>query len=188
VHRIGCARAILALALVAVPGAVQAVKSGPPRTVPIDMVVIHATGGPACDKTGKPTWARGGELDANLRTIESHPKLGVHYMIDRDGRVRASVPEDRIAHHVYRYSARSIGIELVNDGNGVEVFPEVQIDALVHLASQIVHRNAIPPDGIKRHSDLDHGRMECARERRRKVDPGDAFPFEEVVRRIYRSP
>jgi N-acetylmuramoyl-L-alanine amidase len=36
---------------------------GPARTQPIDMIVIHSTGGPTCDtKTGKPIWVKAGEL------------------------------------------------------------------------------------------------------------------------------
>lgn len=162
-----------------------AVKSGPPRHVAIDMVVIHSTGGPTCDDRGTPVWVPGGDFADDLRTIEAHPKLGIHYMIDRDGRVAASVPEDRVAHHVFHYSPRSIGIELVNDGDGVDPFPAQQVTALVELLRQLVARHGIAAAGIKRHSDLDLGRMACAPERRRKVDPGSAFPYEEVLRRVY---
>ncbi|MCB2037020.1 MAG: N-acetylmuramoyl-L-alanine amidase, partial [Ottowia sp.] len=107
--------------------------TGPARTQPVDMVVIHSTGGPTCDAQGRPIWVPAGELADNLRQIEAHPRLGVHWMIDRDGTVRASVPEQQVAHHVFTYSGRSIGIELVNDGDGQDPFPPAQIDALVAL-------------------------------------------------------
>lgn len=176
---------VLAALVLAAPPA-HAVKRGPPRTQPIDRVVIHSTGGPTCDpRTGQPVWVGAGTLEDNLREIEAHPTLGIHYMIDRDGRVRASVPEDQLAHHVFGHSARSIAVELVNDGDGRDPFPQAQIDATVELLRDIVRRRGIAREGIVRHSDLDHGVMPCAPDRRRKVDPGDAYPHERVLQRVF---
>lgn len=176
---------LLPLAALAI-GSAQARRDGPPRSVPVDLVVIHSTGGPTCDgRTRRPIWVGAGELEENLRQIEAHPKLGIHYMIDRDGKVRSSVPEDRVAHHVFRYSGRSIAIELINAGDGADPFPAAQIDALVELLRAIRQRHAIGRSGIVRHADLDHGRMPCAPERRRKVDPGPAYPHDEVVARVF---
>jgi N-acetylmuramoyl-L-alanine amidase len=121
-----------------------------------------------------------------MRTIEAHPKLGIHYMIDRDGTLRKSIPESQVAHHVLTYSGRSIAIELINDGDGVDPFPEAQLDALVKLMREIVQRHSIKKEGIKRHSDLDRGFMPCDPKRRRKVDPGDAFPFDNTLDRVFR--
>lgn len=151
------------------------------------MVVIHSTGGPTCDaKTGEPIWVNAGTLDDNLQHIESHPRLGIHYMIDRDGTLRASVPEGQVAHHVFGLSGRSIAIELVNDGDGRDPFPEAQLAALVHLLRDIGQRHGIARGGIKRHSDLDRAPLPCDRTQRRKVDPGDAFPNESVLDRVFR--
>jgi N-acetylmuramoyl-L-alanine amidase len=161
-------------------------KTGPARTEPISMIVIHSTGGPTCDaKSGKPIWVKAGALEENMRVIEAHPKLGIHYMIDRDGTIRSSIPESQVAHHVLTYSGRSIAIELINDGDGIDPFPEAQLDALVNLMREIVARHRIQREGIKRHSDLDRGRMTCDPSKRRKVDPGDAFPYAAVVNRAY---
>jgi N-acetylmuramoyl-L-alanine amidase len=172
--------AAVALLVVALPA--EARKHGPPREVPIDMIVIHSTGGPTCDAaTGQPIWIKAGTLDDDLRTIEAHPQLGIHYMIDRDGTVRGSVPEDQVAYHVFTHSGHSIAIELVNDGDGVDPFPEAQVRALVALVRDIAARRGIPRAGVKRHSDLDHGRLACDKSRRRKVDPGAAFPFDKVL-------
>jgi N-acetylmuramoyl-L-alanine amidase len=184
--RILRAGAILASCLWVMAFPAAARSHGPQRTVPIDMVVIHSTGGPTCDAgTGQPVWIKGGTLEQDLRTIEQHPILGIHYMIDRDGAVRPSVPEDQVAYHVYTYSGRSIAIELINDGDGVDPFPAAQLDALVALLRDIVARRAIARDGIKRHSDLDHGRLACDRAQRRKVDPGSAFPFDVVLDAVF---
>ncbi len=170
-------------------GSAQARRDGPLRTQPINMVVIHSTGGPTCDaKTGRPIWVSSGTLDANMRFIEAHPKLGIHYMIDRDGSLRASVPENQIAHHVFRFSARSIAIELINDGDGADPFAPAQLQSLVTLLRGLRQRHGIAKEGVVRHSDLDQDVMPCDRSRRRKVDPGDAFPFESVLDRVFVAP
>jgi N-acetylmuramoyl-L-alanine amidase len=127
-----------------------------------------------------------GTLEENLRNIEAHPALGIHYMIDRDGTLRSSVPENQLAHHVFRFSERSIAIELVNDGDGRDPFPSAQLESLVILLRDIVRRHGIKREGIRRHSDLDHAPMPCDRTQRRKVDPGDAFPHEWVLDRVFR--
>jgi hypothetical protein len=178
----------LAVAVLAVMGFdAEARRTGRGRGQAIDMVVIHSTGGPTCDdKTGRPIWVGAGTLEENLRNIETHPTLGIHYMIDRDGTLRASVPENQLAHHVFRYSERSIAVELVNDGDGHDPFPGAQLDSLVMLLRDIVQRRGIKRDGIRRHSDLDHGRLPCDASQRRKVDPGDAFPHEWVLERVFK--
>jgi N-acetylmuramoyl-L-alanine amidase len=175
-----------ALALTVGAGTVQARRTGPLRTAPIDMVVLHSTGGPTCDPlTNQVAWVGAGTLRANMRAIEAHPKLGIHYMIDRDGTVVTSIPEDQVAHHVFRFSGRSIGIELVNDGDGRDPFPAAQIASLEGLLRDIVRRRGIARAGVKRHSDLDHAILPCAPRQRRKVDPGAAFPFEPVLDRVF---
>jgi len=166
----------------------EARRTGNIRRQVIDMVVIHSTGGPTCDaRTGKPIWVGAGILEENMRHIEAHPKLGIHYMIDRDGTFRTSVPEDQVAHHVFRVSGRSIGIELINDGDGLDLFPDTQLASLVQLLRDIKQRRGITRDSIRRHSDLDHGLLPCDRTRRRKVDPGAAFPHESILDRVFQS-
>jgi len=167
----------------------EARHTGSVRTQPIDMVVIHSTGGPTCDaKSGKPIWVGAGTLEENLRQIEANPRLGIHYMIDRDGTVRTSVPEDQMVHHVFHYSQRSIAIELINNGDGIDLFPEVQLTSLVSLLRDIKQRRGITRDGIKRHSDLDHARLSCDKAHRRKVDPGAAFPYASILDRVFQPP
>ena len=164
----------------------EARHTGNVRTQTIDMVVIHSTGGPTCDATtGKPIWVGAGTLEENLRNIEANPQLGIHYMIDRDGTLRTSVPEDQVANHVFRFSGRSIAVELINDGDGHDPFPDAQLASLVKLLRDIKQRRGIKRDGIKRHSDLDHARLSCDRTQRRKVDPGAAFPYESILDRVY---
>jgi N-acetylmuramoyl-L-alanine amidase len=179
----------LALALVVVLVTVtpaQARRTGPLRTQAVDLIVIHSTGGPTCDAaTGKPIWVGAGTMADNMANIEAHPLLGIHYMIDRDGTLRASVPEGQVAHHVLSHSGRSIAVELINDGDGRDPYPPAQLTALVQLLRDVQSRRNIPRDGIKRHSDLDTGRMPCDPSRRRKVDPGDAYPHDAVLDRVF---
>jgi N-acetyl-anhydromuramyl-L-alanine amidase AmpD len=170
------------LALVFSTSNAEARRTGSARKQAIDMVVIHSTGGPTCDaKTGKAIWVGAGTLDENLKQIEANRNLGIHYMIDRDGTVRASVPEEQMVHHVFHYSQRSIAVELINNGDGIDPFPEAQLTALVNLLRDIKQRRGIARDGIKRHSDLDHARLSCDNAHRRKVDPGDAFPYAAIL-------
>lgn len=176
----------LFVALAVATASAQARRTGGARTQAIDMVVIHSTGGPTCDAvTGKPIWVGAGTLEDNLRQIEANPVLGIHYMIDRDGTLRASVPEDQVAHHVYSVSGRSIAIELINDGDGRDPFAEVQLTALVGLLRDITQRRGIRRDGVKRHSDVDRRRLPCDTSQRRKVDPGAAYPHEAVLDRVF---
>jgi N-acetylmuramoyl-L-alanine amidase len=163
----------------------EARRTGPLRKQTVNMVVIHSTGGPTCDANGKPIWVSAGTMQDNIRTIEAHPVLGIHYMIDRDGSQRASVPEDRIAHHVFAYSERSIAIELINDGDGKDPFSEPQVQALVNLLQSLVKRYGLQRNQIKRHSDLDLGYMPCNPKQRRKVDPGPALAFDQVLDRVF---
>lgn len=173
-------------ALTAPASDAEARRTGKVRTQVINMVVIHSTGGPTCDATtGKPIWVTAGTLAENLRQIEADPKLGIHYMIDRDGTLRASAPEDVVVHHVFHYSGRSIAIELINDGDGLDPFPDAQLSSLVKLLRDIKQRSGITREGVKRHSDLDHARMSCDRTQRRKVDPGAAFPYELILDRVF---
>jgi N-acetylmuramoyl-L-alanine amidase len=173
------------LLVLALPTPLEARRSGAKRAS-IDMVVLHSTGGPTCDaSTNRLVWISAGELDENLRNIEAHPVLGIHYMIGRDGTLRRSIPEDQIGFHVFFYSERSIAVELVNDGDGRDPFPNAQLAALVALLQDIAKRRGIGRASVKRHSDLDQGALPCDRRQRRKVDPGAAFPFEAVLDRVY---
>lgn len=189
VRKQGYAALVLAGLLALGAGPAAAVKAGPARAAAPDLIVIHSTGGPTCDAaSGRPVWVGGGTMADNLRVIEAHPRLGIHYMIGRDGELRASVPEHQVAHHVFRHSVRSIAIELINDGDGRDPFPPAQLDTLVELLRTLAARHGIGAAGVRRHSDLDLATLPCDRSQPRKVDPGPAFPFEAVLERVYAGP
>lgn len=149
-------------------GAVQA------RT--IDTLVIHATGGPGC-RNGRLWHAPGGTLESNLRHFASHPGLGYHYLIGRDGTTAAGVPEAQVAAHAKGHNQTSIGIELVNDGDGKDPFPPAQIDALIELLKRLVTTYRLTPADIRSHSEIDRRTFECGgRHYKLKIDPGGEFP------------
>ena len=140
-----------------------------PEGVAIDMLVLHYTG----MKTAE---------EALARLCDPQAKVSAHYTIDRDGRIYAHVPEERRAWHAgvsywageRNVNARSIGIELVNPGHefGYEPFPELQIEALIDLASDILKRHAIAPARVVGHSDVAPAR---------RTDPGELFPWAQLA-------
>jgi N-acetylmuramoyl-L-alanine amidase len=152
----------------------------------IDKIVIHTIGGPSCSDAGEVQFR---PVKGNARTwktwFEAEPVKGIHYVVDREGESLASIPENQIANHVVGHNKTSIGIELVNTGDGVDPFPAVQIDALVTLLCDIAERNSLAASDIKGHADLDTNTMTCGeQETRRKVDPGALFPWQDVLERV----
>ena len=108
-------------------------------------------------------------------------RVSAHYVIARDGAVTQLVPENLSAWHTgpcrwpgdagptRSLNRESIGIELVNRGNGIEKFP---IDQLVALSDLMVDiRKQHPETTIVRHRDI-------AWPRGRKTDPSDLFPWD----------
>lgn len=177
--------ALVALAVVACAATAAAKPGGHPRRRAIDALIIHSLGGPDC-RDGA-TFYRTIDGDARrwLDTFTRLPIVSIHYVIDREGRVEAGVPESMAATHATGWNQRSIGIELVNNGDGRDPFPDVQVDALVRLARDIRARYpAIALARVLRHSDVDHSTFPAdtfgaaCTAFRRKEDPGDAFPWD----------
>ncbi|MFD2110927.1 N-acetylmuramoyl-L-alanine amidase [Thiorhodococcus fuscus] len=147
-----------------------------PSARPIDSIVIHATGGPGC-KNGRLWHAPGGTLESNLRHFAAHPNIGYHYLIGRDGETVAGTPEAQVAFHARGHNTASIGIELVNDGNGKDPFPPAQINALIDLLARLLHRYDLTPDRILGHSEVDRRDFVCGGKRYKlKIDPGGEYP------------
>jgi N-acetylmuramoyl-L-alanine amidase len=71
-------------------------------------------------------------------------------------------------------NANSIGIEIVNAGNGGDVdapyatYPDSQIDGVIELVRDIERRHAVRPDRVLGHSDI---------QPLTKQDPGPQFPW-----------
>jgi N-acetyl-anhydromuramyl-L-alanine amidase AmpD len=175
---------VVVLALAVCAAAVQAKPTGHARRRSVDAIIIHSLGGPDCQAGQHFYRAIDGDARAWLARFNALPIVSIHYIIGRDGDVAVSVPESLAATHAIGWNQRSIGIELVNNADGVDPFPQAQIDALLRLVRDIRHRHpAVTPDRILRHSDVDHSHFPswkhgagCAAYRR-KEDPGDAFPW-----------
>src|SRR5258705_9724909 len=104
-----------------------------PAGTVIDTIVIHAT-----------------VLD-NMREVIEHfsssqSRVSSHYTIDRDGTIVSHVPEAARAWHAgvsrmkdgrANVNDFSIGIELVNRNDGIDPFPQPQIQALRDLITTI---------------------------------------------------
>ncbi|NKN34353.1 N-acetylmuramoyl-L-alanine amidase [Marichromatium bheemlicum] len=142
----------------------------------IDLVVIHATGGPGC-KAGRLWHSGGGTLASNQRHFARTPGISYHYLIGRDGTTVAGTPVAQVAHHARGHNAHSIGIELVNDGDGRDPFPEPQIQALIVLLRPLLVTYDLSPAQVRGHGELDTRSFVCGGRRyKSKVDPGGAYP------------
>ncbi|MDD3030078.1 MAG: N-acetylmuramoyl-L-alanine amidase [Alphaproteobacteria bacterium] len=139
--------------------------------VALSLIVLHYTG----MKTAK---------DALTRLCDPKTPVSTHYVIDEDGTTWPLVDEDKRAWHAGEsfwkgerdINSASIGIELVNPGHefGYRSFPSSQINGLISLLHDIVHRRPIDPlTGLLAHSDI----APC-----RKQDPGELFPWEDLAR------
>lgn len=174
------------LSLFLVPPTTYATRRGHERQHVIDAVIIHSLGGPDC-RDGRRFFKQiDGDAAQWTKTFASLPGVSIHYVIGRDGTVVSAIPEDLAASHAIGWNQRSIGIELVNNGDGTDPFPVAQMDALLHLTREIRQRHpAITTDRILRHSDVDRSMFSDATfgagcsAFRRKLDPGAAFPWDE---------
>ncbi|NTX50654.1 N-acetylmuramoyl-L-alanine amidase [Myxococcus sp. CA039A] len=161
------------------PGAKPAVISAPsPNSdsrngADIDTIVMHHTA--SNDGKADLSWMR-------------NPKSGVsaHYMVDRDGKIYQLVGDDKRAWHAGKselhgvptdVNARSIGIEIVNDGSGKTPFTEAQYKALTQLTSHLKEKYDVPMKNIVGHADV-------AVPKGRKNDPAPNFDWSRLRKGI----
>jgi N-acetylmuramoyl-L-alanine amidase len=115
------------------------------------------------------------------RLCDPAAKVSSHYVIDEHGTITQLVPEARRAWHagvsswegVADINSRSVGIEIGNVGHdlGYPDFPDAQIDAVIALCRDIIHRHHMRADRVLAHSDIAPAR---------KADPGEKFPWERL--------
>lgn len=138
-------------------------------------------------------------LDDSLRALTG-PRVSSHYLVPLPTRrlqgqpvIYQLVDESRRAWHAgssfwrgHRYlNDTSIGIEIVNAGPdgpwpgddpthrdlNWAPFPDDQLDALVPLLQDLIHRHGLDPEDVLAHSDIAP---------HRKLDPGPAFPWRQL--------
>lgn len=161
-----------------------------------DLIVLHSIGGFACKGT---RWTHHPSFKKLSSAVAYFARrdvgVGTHYILDKNGEYAASTPEEKVANHVFgreketdpfSYNQRSIGIEMLNDGDGKDPFPANQIDALFGLLKELVKKYKLGRSSIKAHSDLDNCKAACeGKEFFRRIDPGPAFPMKDVLNRVF---
>jgi N-acetylmuramoyl-L-alanine amidase len=144
------------------------------RGVPIDAIVLHHTS------------TNSARVDlATLRWVRGTNRVSAHYLVGPDGTVYQLVPDSETAWHAGRSSlhgqtepsvnARSIGIEITNDGTGQTPFTEAQYRALEQLVPYLARRYMVPKENILGHRDVAPGR---------KTDPADNFEWARIRRAV----
>ena len=156
-------------------------KTDGPDQSNIEKIIVHAIGGPTCKDDKVVFSPAGGNASTWKKYIEDHEEISIHYVIDRAGTTLVSLPENKQANHAFGHNKNSIGIELVNKGDGKEKYPKEQVDALKNLLKELTGKYGIHKSNVYRHSDIDSRTFSCGgKEIKRKQDPGDAFPWEEI--------
>ena len=163
------------------PVVAYAKTTGKPRTV-VNRVIIHSIGGPSC-KDGAVVYSTAdGDAKRWIAYFNRHKVLGIHYVIDKSGQVESGVPENQIANHAKGNNADSIGIELVNRGDGVDRYTELQLGMLVAALRSIMKRWGVNKSGILGHTAVDDRYFKCGGNKiKSKPDPGPAFPWDRVL-------
>lgn len=158
------------------------------RDVAIDSIVLHAIAGPYCEGSKVKYSSAKDDLQFWKSFFERHKVVGIHYIIDRNGEVISSIDDDKIANHAIGWNRRSIGIELINKGDGIDPFPELQMLSLQLLINQLMIKHpSIKKSNIYRHSDIDKRYFKCGgKSIKRKQDPGVLFDFQRVLDGVFK--
>lgn len=181
---------IAALTLAILPFEALARDHGKPRDPnSIVAIVIHSVGGPACVADSvqfKPIPKRDDDSEFWQRVLKAAPNAEAHYVIGRAG-IRAKVmPLTEIANHTVGINPVSVGIELIQRGDGIEPFEEPQILTLIETIRELRRQFPnIPLANIVAHSDIDQRTCSCGKVTyRRRQDPGANFPMERVLKEV----
>ena len=172
--------ALLALGLL-LPVLAEARIGSKPRAV-TSRIVVHAIGGPKC-QNGKVVFS-GAPQDAKFwkSFFDKPSNPGMHYVVDREGQVAASTPENVFVNHAQDNGQDSVGIELVNDGDGTDPFTEPQIAALAKLIREIADRHGLGREAVVTHEEIDTRTFPCGGVAvKKKQDPGPLFDKARVL-------
>jgi predicted chitinase len=144
----------------------------PPGTK-IDAIVLHHTaGGGTAQDTG-----RFFQNPAN--------KVSSNYVIGKDGTIVQPVEDEKRSWHAGESELNgrrnvndfSIGIEIVNQGDGKDPYPDEQYKALAKVVVHLQNKYSIPWERIVGHKDV-------AIPRGRKIDPSANFSYEKLRQEV----
>ncbi|MGI8786279.1 MAG: N-acetylmuramoyl-L-alanine amidase [Pyrinomonadaceae bacterium] len=112
----------------------------------IDAIILHHTAGSTAAGAYEAMQSRG---------------LSVHYIVDKDGKIYQMVGDEKRAYHAgvgkgkwANVNSRSIGIEIVNLGNGKDKYTGAQYRALEKLVPYLAHKYNIAVKNIVGHSQI----------------------------------
>jgi N-acetylmuramoyl-L-alanine amidase len=134
-----------------------------------NLVIIHHTAQNSCNQTLK------------TFTLE-RTQVSAHYVICRDGTVHHMLNDYLRAWHagsgrwgnITDVNSSSIGIEL--DNNGLEPFPDLQVNSLLKLLQNLKNAYGIPAANFIGHADVAPSR---------KADPSRYFPWKSLADKGY---
>jgi N-acetylmuramoyl-L-alanine amidase len=139
----------------------------------IDTIVLHHTAG-------------GGTAQDTARYFQNQKsRVSSHYIVGKDGAIVQSVDDQDRAWHAGKSAFQgrddvndfSIGIEIVNRGDGNDPFTDAQYEALGRLVAYLQDEYHIPRDRITGHKDV-------ALPKGRKIDPAPNFLYERLDREL----
>jgi N-acetylmuramoyl-L-alanine amidase len=144
-------------------------SQGSRNGVKVDTIVLHHT-------------ASGGTAE-DVGVFAQNPanKVSSHYVVGKDGAIVQSVEDEQRAWHAGKseFEGRdnvndfSIGIEIVNWGNGTDPYPDTQYKALAKLVLYLQDKYDIPWERVIGHKDV-------ALPRGRKIDPSANFDYDKL--------
>jgi N-acetylmuramoyl-L-alanine amidase len=141
-----------------------------PAGAKIDTIVLHHT-----DSTGPAQ-----DIGRYFQTRRS--QVSSHYVVGKDGVIVQPVADDKRAWHAGRSAYKgqqdvnnfSLGIEMVNRGDGNDVYTEAQYESMAKLVAWMMQTYRIPLERITGHKDV-------ALPRGRKVDPSANFDWNKLA-------
>ncbi|MCS6775709.1 MAG: N-acetylmuramoyl-L-alanine amidase [Chloroherpetonaceae bacterium] len=145
-----------------------------PEGVTVNCVVLHATVEPTVQGT------------INI-FLDPAKRVSAHFIVGKEGQVIQMVPVEKRAWHAGpseldgkpAVNDYSVGIEMVNRNDGVDPYPEVQMQAVAGIIRFVRSRYVIPDERIVSHATV-------ARPAGRKTDPRN-FDLDRL-RRLARIP
>lgn len=144
-----------------------------PENVKPDIIILHHTA-PFASLT---------RVGYFFQDINS--RVSAHYTIGREGLIIQSVDEKNRAWHAgtsawlgrTNLNDNSIGIEILNDGDGKDPFTPLQYNAVINLVAYLMKKYNIPLEKVVGHRDIGYPLG-------RKVDPADNFDWQLVKTRL----